>query len=372
MNGKILYIGGFELPDKNAAAQRVVANALTLRKLGYEVSFISSTKDRLNIVREFNGFYCEYIDYPQSLMQWFEYITTFVSTDRILKYNPNYIILYNFPAIASLRILRTCHKKGIKVIHDLTEWESSNGWSPKEIIRKIDINLRMHYCVKKMDGIIAISRYLYDYYSSYTNTILIPPTVDILNSKFNRERELSVNNPIQLVYAGSIGKGNKDRLDYIVDTVSKVNSLKLIVVGLTAEQYENTYSRLPKDCNNIEFKGRVSHNEAVNIVCHSDFQMLIRENSLKNKAGFPTKFVESISCCTPLIATISSNICDYLVDGKNGFIVDENNSLQYVLKKVSQLSQEEIVAMKVQCRNFTGFDYRSYKEEFSKLFNSNL
>lgn len=366
---KILYIGGFEMPDKNAAAQRVVANAMALRELGFDVSFIGPTKDRTSIVYEYDGFKCEFIDYPRSLIQWIKYITTFVSIKKILKYNPEYVILYNFPAVASLKILRVCHKMGIKVIHDLTEWESSKGWSPREIIRKIDINLRMHYCMKKMDGIIAISRYLYEYYSRYTKTILVPPTVNLTNPKFDRGRELMASNPVQLVYAGSIGAGNKERLDYIINTVSKINLLKLTVVGLTAEQYMNAYGSLPNECSNVVFKGRVSHKEAVNIVCRSDFQMLIRDNSLKNKAGFPTKFVESMSCCTPIIATVSSNICDYLVDGKNGFIVDDRDSLQSVLEKVSKLNNEEIVAMKEQCKSSVDFDYRSFKEEFLKIFN---
>ena len=366
---KILYIGGFELPDKNAAAQRVLANAMTLREMGYDVTFIGPTKDRSNIVPEFNGFKCDYIDYPQNLIQWISYITTFVSSHKILEYKPDFVILYNFPAIASLKILKACHKRGIKVFHDLTEWEASAGWSPRELIRKIDINLRMCYCMKKMDGVIAISRYLRDYYSCYTKTILIPPTVDLSNPKFSRDRELVANKPIQLVYAGSIGGGNKERLDYIVSAVCKVKSLKLLVVGLTEEQYVNAYGSLPEGCTNVEFKGRVSHKEAVSLVCQSDFQMLIRENTRKNKAGFPTKFVESMSCCTPLIATLSSNIGDYLFDGKNGFIVDENNSLQSVLEKVSKLTNDEVIEMKENCRNFTGFDYRSFKEEFSKLFN---
>lgn len=365
---RVLYIGGFEMPDKNAAAQRVLANAMTLRELGYEVSFIGPTKDRASIAQEFNGFKCEYINYPQNLGQWIKYVTTFVSIRKILDYKPNYVILYNFPAIASLKILQACHRSGIKVIHDLTEWESSKGLSPREIIRKIDINLRMHYCMKKMDGVIAISRYIYEYYSRYTNTILVPPTVDLTNPKFDRNRRLTANNPIQLVFAGTNGGGRKERLDYIIESVCNDSSLKLIVVGITSEQYESIYGRLPKKCENVLFKGRVSHQEAVKIVCSSDYQMLIRDNTLKNKAGFPTKFVESMSCCTPIIATVTSNICDFLVDGKNGFIVDEHNSLEDTLKRVSQMRSDEIVSMKEQCRDFVRFDYRNYVEEFSKLF----
>ena len=40
MNDEIIYIGGFELPDKNAAAHRVLGNAKILRELGYKVILI--------------------------------------------------------------------------------------------------------------------------------------------------------------------------------------------------------------------------------------------------------------------------------------------------------------------------------------------
>ena len=37
--GTILYVGGFELPDKNAAAHRVLNNAKIFRELGFHVIF---------------------------------------------------------------------------------------------------------------------------------------------------------------------------------------------------------------------------------------------------------------------------------------------------------------------------------------------
>ena len=356
------------MPDRNAAAQRVMANALLLRKMGFEVSFIGPTKDRVNAVAEANGFKCEYVDYPTSTKQWLKYITEFVSTAKILEYQPDFVVMYNFPAVASLNILRACHKHGIKVVHDLTEWEGESGWGPVSIIKRINIGLRMHYCMKKMDGVIAISRYLYDYYKKYTNTILVPPMVDLTNPKFNRDRELTASNKIRLVFAGNAGFGVKDRLDMVIDEVRKFDKLQLTVIGMTKKQYEAGYRALDSTVSNVEFRGRVPHAEAVKAVCDADFQMLIRDNTLKNMAGFPTKFVESMSCCTPLIATLTSNIGDYLKDGENGFVVNGDQSLSKVLSKITLMSKSEIVVMKQHCKNFTGFDYRSYKNEFSKIF----
>ena len=178
---------------------------------------------------------------------------------------------------------------------------------------------------------------------------------------------MTADNKVKIVYAGNAGAKIKDRLDYVVEAVSSFKNIQLTVVGLTKEQYENVFGTMPSKCDNICFRGRIPHKEAVKTVCEADFQMLIREDTLKNRAGFPTKFVESVSCCTPLVATLSSNIGDYLIDGKNGFIVDNRNSLIDVFEKISRLSIEDRIEMKRYCRDHNPFDYHNYTTEINKL-----
>lgn len=369
-NKRILYLGGFELPDKNAAAQRVVANAKLLREMEFEVSFIGISKDIKNAPSSVDGFANYPIPYPTNTKEWIHQICVFKDINYIVNSKPDYVILYNFPAVASLRILKACHKHGIKVIHDLTEWESCKGWTTADIVRRIDIILRMRYCTKRMDGVIAISKYLYDYYKDYTNTIQVPPTVDLQDPKFCRTRTLeSSDSKLKLVYAGSPGVvASKDRLDLIIKEVNTLPQVQLDIVGLTEQQYRDVFGNSVEVSKNVIFHGRVSHLEAIRFVCDADFQMLIRQYTLKNNAGFPTKFVESFSCCTPLIATVTSNICDYLQDGVNGFIVNEKNPIGNVIKFASTMSAAEKIKMKMACRNYKEFDYRAYKDEFSKLF----
>ena len=45
---KVLYLGAFELPDKNAAAQRVISNGKLLREMGFEVTYVGISKDIIN------------------------------------------------------------------------------------------------------------------------------------------------------------------------------------------------------------------------------------------------------------------------------------------------------------------------------------
>lgn len=365
---KILYIGGFELPDKNAAAQRVIAIGKTLREMGYNVTYVGVSKDGDAGSCSFDGFECHSLPYPQNTKDWLHHIVEYMPLAKFAEYHPDYVILYNFPAIASLKILRYCRKHDIKVFHDTTEWELADGHNPRDIIKCADTQLRMKYCLPRMDGVIAISRFLYDYYSPKVKTVLVPPTVDLRGDKWNRGREMTAGQIVKLVYAGSAGAKSKDRLDHIIEAINRYGNIELKVVGLTQEQYENDFGVLPEGTNNVVFTGRLPHTDAVKAVIDADFQVLIRENTLKNRAGFPTKFVESISCCTPLIATLSSNVGEYLFDGKNGFVVDDFHELDSVLEKVSKLSVNEKVKMKCYCRDNNPFDYRNYAEEINKLF----
>jgi len=365
---RVLYIGGFELPDKNAAAQRVLSNAKLLREMGFEVIFMGISKDIKNAPVEVDGFKSTPIPYPINIEKWIHHICTFVNSDDIIAQDPKYVVLYNFPSIASLKIVKFCHKKGIKVFHDLTEWESNNGWTPSDIMRRFDIVLRMRYCMKKMDGVIAISRYLYEFYNDDVKTILVPPTVDLDNPKWNRNRVLEICSPVTLVYAGNPGSGVKDRLDIIIDEIRKFPNINLNVVGVTAEQFFSAFGRHQEKIPNVSFKGRLSHMEAVKSVCDADFQMLIRDHSRKNDAGFPTKLAESMACGTPVIATVFSNITDYVSDGVNAFLVDDAQKLHDVFDEISRLNKKDIIDMKRNCIEMRDFDYRQYRSEFVKLF----
>ena len=366
---RILYIGGFELPDKNAAAHRVLTNAKLLRLLGFEVLFIGVSKDINNAPDDVYGFSYFPIKYPNSFRNWGYHIVTYVNANTILSKKPDYVVLYNFPSIASLRILNFCHKNSIKVIEDLTEWEEPQGWTLRSVIRKLDVKLRMGYCVKKMDGVIAISKFLFTKYKPYTETVLVPPLVDLEDEKWNRINISQIApNKVSLVYAGNAGFGKKDRLDYIIEALDGITNVQLSVIGMTKDQYEQGYNKIVSKDIDVVFYGRLSHEETLKAVKKADFQMLIRDDNRKNNAGFPTKLVESMACGTPVIATLTSNIGDYLKDGYNCFIVSKDKDLKVVFSSLSNMSKTTINEMKQHCLDCLDFDYHNYKDEFLKLF----
>ncbi len=384
-NKTVLYVGGFELPDKNAAAQRVLANADILKKLGYKVIFVGIDKCLDNRIpfektkTETGGFTHYRKKYPVSLPEWLYYLT---DISYINHFQPDIVIAYNYPAFALEKLRKWCKRHHAKIIADCTEWYEPQGNILFKIIKGMDIHFRMKVIHPKLDGMIAISHYLYTYYTSrMKNVFQLPPLVDKQAGKWKMEKDDEIPDRIRLIYVGSPGPGNKDRLDIIINALEKIKRKYLLnfnfrIIGLTKEQYCKIYNinTLPPYCENcVEFKGRVSHTEALNYLANSDFQIFIRQNNLTNTAGFPTKFVEATSCGIPVLTNFSSDLKNYLFCQENGFLLDISSmdNLIHSLLIPLQLSKEERIRLKTTCRQFEDtFDYRNYISGFEDFLSS--
>ena len=83
-----MYCGGFILPDKNAAAHRVLANGKILKELGYEVFFQGVYQNNIDIKIEdetYNGFHFFSNHYPRTLLDWFKYLTSIENQKSLIK-----------------------------------------------------------------------------------------------------------------------------------------------------------------------------------------------------------------------------------------------------------------------------------------------
>lgn len=380
----ILYIGGFELPDKNAAAQRVTANAKILRALGYAIVFIGVDKTiktkvpLLATEKSFEGFTYYSVKYPISIIEWYDYLTSINNILTLKLIFPSHIIAYNYPAFALMRLKKYCHTQNIFLIADCTEWDEPIGHLGYKILKGLDIYLRMHLVHSNINGLIVISEYLENFYSKkIKNLVQLPPLVDLSMNKWTFSDNLTGDKRIILVYAGTPGGGEKDRIDTIINALSEIKKSSILqfnfnIVGLTQSDYIKSFGNenLPPNINEfVCFKGRLSHIDTLKEINKADYQIFIRNKNLKNMAGFPTKYVESISCGTPVLTNSSSNIEQYFRLEETGFLLDISSAevLEKDLKAALFLSKDAINKMKDYCKSSHMFNYENYVTLFGEF-----
>lgn len=386
----IIYTGGFELPDKNAAAQRVLANAKIFRELGYNVVLIGidkslpaskHIKDTKVIVE---GFETWSVSYPSNKKAWLNYITTAKPLEYIISKFHNEdihgIICYNYPAIVQYKIKKVCHQYNALYIPDATEWyESSGGGILFNTIKWLDTSIRMRFVHPNADGIITTSKYLTDFYTKQNCMTVELPTLYDVNSLHHFHSTEKPKDIVKLMYAGSafnlerIDKNRttiKDRLDKIIIMLHKVYQQKtnftFDIYGLTKENYLSVFPEhsdiINKLANVITFHGRKPHSIIVENIQKSDFTIFLRNIERVIEAGFPSKFSESISYGTPVISNMISNIERYAVEGKNSYIISLEDEEGQVRKMVQILSLNiaDRQSMKDYCLENKIFDYRKY------------
>ncbi len=367
---KILYVGFFGLPDHDASANRVMNNAKLIQKSGYEVLFLdeqneykwANLRDSKRIV---HGFTVYSQRRPKNRR---DFIRKMVSIDNVKKViddigDVKVVIAYNYPSIALDRLYK--HYKGkIKICSDCTEWYSGSEYKfPLNIMSSLDSLFRMRFVNKRIDGVICISSFLYDYYGHKRCNVLLPPLVD-LEEKIWNQNELDYDeNYINMIYGGSPGR-NKEKMSPIIRSVCESkykDKIVLRIVGITKQQYLDLYPKdkeiLAENKKRIIFYGRITHKEYIQMLISSAALIFVRIKSRVTMAGFSTKFVEAVSAGVPVVTTDTSDMKCYIDQYNLGYIMDSADEI------TNFMSSDDVLKLKKtrHARNYL-FDYRDRKE----------
>ena len=382
---RFLYLGPFRFPDRDAAASRVLNNARILKDLGHTVTILSFGGQYKDIDNTPDGYYYDRIKYIIS-----DDIDTHNLKERLLRYiypgsnawkyikkeqyQYDAIITYNTTFQFNWRLLLWAKRKNKKLILDLTEWPEANetpGGKYSPIYWMSEINIR--YIQKKFKNCIVISKYLANYYNSYSNILLLPPLINIKDTKWNvykpiNNKEIQEHQGIRIIFAGTPAK--KDLLSNLIKaviiTLNRTKEIQLIIVGVSQDQTTQfiKYEDLKKYNKNIVFIGRIPQNQVPSFYHISNFSAIIRVPNRKNMAGFPTKMAESMAAGCPVLMNATSDLMDYAIDGKNAIIIKDYNvdSIVDGLNRILLLRHEQLRNMKELSKQIgnSKFDYRHY------------
>jgi hypothetical protein len=100
---------------------------------------------------------------------------------------------------------------------------------------------------------------------------------------------------------------------------------------------------------------------------NADYSIFIRDKTRVTMAGFPTKFVESITCSTSVITSDVSDLRDYLSDDLKMHLI-ENDSVANITKVLESIfSSDKSDAMQRGKQNNDSFHFMKYQESMRKL-----
>lgn len=378
----VLYVGAFELPDLNAAAQRVRANATILAALGYEVVLVgrnSTSSIPANVLNMVNysglEMECWEIGQPSTQGEWLRYIVS-VSAIRELvtthyKGRVHSIICYNFPAVAQLRVKGLARRVGARSMADVTEWyQTLRLTSLASAIKNLDTWFRMRVVNPRMDALITTSHYLTRYYSRWFDNLLeLPTLIEHDPEDFSGLKATPDGQPKRLFYGGSVINkralarekgGLKDRIDWVIELLDAVkqsgDDFRFDIYGVDREDYLDYFPQheplLRRMGKSIKFHGRQPRKLLLQAQREADFSIFMRSEMRTTLAGFPTKFSESISCGTPVLTNPLENIVPYMHEGLNCERLNyaDFDSSVNCIRRCLALSAEEVLRRKEACR----------------------
>lgn len=383
-NKFVLYIAPFNFPNGGAAARRIYGNCQSLKSAGYDVAVASGQIGEYKTTYDGIDVYSYNERIFEALPRHLKHLFYFNAGSKVIQFleklniKPSSIILYSGYSPYLLRLRAWCNKHNVSLIFDAVEW-----YDPPNLFAKffspyyLNIEFAMRFLLPKCDGLIVISRYLENYYrAGKPRLALIPPTLDISSIMPRLDGDKS--EFVKVCYAGSIGI-KKDFLADIIQAIYQINesgaNVQLHIAGLSFSDLQNKGFlqglNLIKVKHIIHAYGMLSHNDSLELVKSSDFSIVFRPPFRNVQAGFPTKFVESMSLGTPVIGNYFSDLESYLVDGFNGIVCDDYTiaSLKSALLRSSKLKDLNTLRKNARLTAEKHFDCLKYSSQLENLLN---
>jgi glycosyltransferase involved in cell wall biosynthesis len=378
---QILIISYNNFPGGDAGAVREYSLSKLFESLGHKLTIFTMGKVDTDSNHQFKGI--DYyslrvpaIDLRSKIKNYANYSRRLKDKLHSFEPKPDVILVVSIPVNALRIVKKFARDNNCMLIHDSVEWYSPDQFklryfSPlyitKELYNRVLINHEFR--------VIAISRYLQNHFLKRGLRVeRIPiffPTDEVSCDK------ICVFDKLRLLYAGSPGKK-----DYLLEMIrgisllpdSDLNRIEFQIFGVSEVAMKNLmgielFQKL-KDC--LVIHGKVSRETVLEGLKHAHFTVMLRDSSKRYAmAGFPTKVVESLVSATPVITNISSDLAEFLIDGKNSIIVGGCSPVDFKesIKRALQLDSMAIESMFVESRKTAvdSFDVKSYTCQMANL-----
>ena len=371
MNHDALLIGGMRFKKINASTHRMVGIAKLFKPVSRNVFLYGVGEDKEE------GFYEDFqyktAVYPKTTKEWIHFSVSAKKYIDLIKSNKKikYVVVNGaVPSIPTIKIAKYCKKNNIQFIFDIGEWYTNSYKFIKRAVKGFDTFLKMRYICKKYKNYIVASSFLEKHCGCKKN-IFILPTIVTNHIYINTKEKQNINeSTINLSFIGIIEKNNhKENLSELISAIEEFNQshslkFKLNVIGTNGENLKS-----------VIYYGVQPYKESIKHLVESDFSVIPRGKTRKNESGFPTKLSESFLYKVPVIATDTSDIKKYVIDGKNGYLISSNTKECFLqcfetIEKEIQNDSNFLKKLSSKIDNYNQLKIEFFKDSFIQFFNN--
>ena len=299
---------------------------------------------------------------------------------RRLKAIKGEVVVLNYPSTTSMLvdILMLISIRKIPVYCELNEVRRFASGSNNNTVRNRLYNSLIEKTYKWYDGIVFISRHIWDYYSSKVRKSVIVPILSDCSKSYTPSKGI---NTLDFVFVGSVSfpKENLEELFEGFCSFAKEHpeaQLKLYGPISPSDQKRLEGFVEKNDIKeHILYLGKLQHSEVEEVLSTAGALLLSRSNNKQNYYGFSTKLSEYAVSGTPIIMTNTGVVADYFQDGVNCLMCEgyDRNAFKTKFNELAQMSVAEKHQMAKKAYGVAQkyFDYRLYPETLMGfLFNS--
>lgn len=380
---RIIMVSTTRYPSISAETIRLHYLAKLLCECGYDVRVVCRGGNQPYEQGVFDGIPYQSLNYISQfdtrIRKGFDLARFSFRLNHYLKrqLNFDFVVILGVQLPTFMTIIRYTKKRRIPLLYDCVEWYSPEQFKHGRLTwAYIEKELYMRMVCKYHINVISISSYLHNHFiKNGIRSIRIPVIIDTKAILPKRPTNNS-DSIIRFVYIGSPGK--KDRLDTFIDAcVSLPEAMRhrvhICLAGITptqlTEQCGVNLTHIEQLGDSLSILGKVPHEDVAKLYAAADFSLLFRPLLRYAQAGFPTKVVESMANCTPVFCNLTSDLGQYLEDGKNALIAEsyDSDSIRISLYKILRMDSDSIDIMSQNVRETAkqSFDYHLFCDGMS-------
>lgn len=345
---KIAWFTDTWIPNKDGVVTSLLLFKGKLEEKGHDISIFAPSD---HSYCENNIYYYKSKKFPPYPNYRFPLLRSLLSnrTLRIIKKIKPDIIHSHSPGVLGLHAVRASNEYEIPLlftyhtlIDDSVYLLTSNTKGQKLAKKGVELWLKW-YCGKCVE-IIAPSQYAAQRIKQYTNTdiSIIPTGIDIKQFKEGNTKNIKKkyeNKKIILTVGRIVREKNIKLLLDAAPLILKEVDAVFIIVGEGPEKPNLEKYALKKNLkNNVVFTGYISDSDLRSYYKAADAFAFPSTYETQGIVAF-----EAMAAKVPVVAVKSKAIPDYIIDGKNGYLVHPSNEKELAEKLLNALKNKEII-----------------------------